>query len=143
MRSSSCERRRCDDQHDAVLDRRSRWQRGFTLIEIANVLMIVGVLTLIGLPTISDSRASVKRTACAERQRRVFEASILYAAENIVADGDVNVQQLIPYYIHQDVAECPESLSQDYDDYTITFQDGRPVDVTCDIEHDGHPWAPH
>jgi prepilin-type N-terminal cleavage/methylation domain-containing protein len=122
---------------------RARRNQGFTLIELANVIMIISVITLIGLPAITDSHASVKRTSCAERQRRIFEAAILYAAENIVPNGDQNVTVLIPDYIKREVAECPESVSPDYDDYTIHFFDGRPIDVTCDIEGVNHPWMPH
>lgn len=118
-------------------------QRGFTLIELANVIMIVSVLVLIGLPTISDSQTTVKRTACAERQRHIFEGAILYAAENIVPNGTISVADLIPGYLNRDVAECPESVTRDYDDYSIVFQDGRPIDVICDIEGDAHPWAPN
>ncbi len=116
--------------------------QGFTLIELANVIMIVSVLTVIGLPTMTDSHATVKRTSCCERQRHVFEAGLLYGAEHFVADGEVNVSVLIPDYVLDNVGECPESVSRDFDDYTIIFQDGQPVDVICDIEGAEHPWAP-
>lgn len=115
-------------------------ERGFTLIELANVIMIVSVLVIIGLPTISDSHEAVKRTSCQERQRKVFEASILYAAENIIPDGDVNVGDLVPDYIKQEVGECPASVTTDYTDYSIVFLDGEPIDVVCDIEGNFHPW---
>ena len=105
--------------------------------------MIVSVLTLIGLPKISDGHAAVKRTSCAERQRAIFEGAILYAAENIVPNGNVNVTVLYPDYLKQTVGECPESVSQDWDDYTIIFANGAPVDVVCDIEGDNHPWSSH
>ena len=118
-------------------------ERGVTLIELANVIMIVSVLTVIGLPTMTDSHATVKRTACCERQRHVYEAAILYGMEHFVADGEVNVSVLIPDYILEDVGECPCSVSADYDDYTIIFQGGQPIDVVCDIEENEHPWAPH
>jgi prepilin-type N-terminal cleavage/methylation domain-containing protein len=118
-------------------------QRGFTLIELANVLMIMGVLMIIGLPAVSDGHKTVKRTACAERQRKIYEGAILYAAENFVPDGSVNVTALYPDYLNSDTGECPSSVTPDYDDYTIVFAGGEPIDVICDIEGDEHPWSPH
>ena len=79
----------------------------------------------------------------AESSYALFEGALLYGAENFIGDGEVNVTALIPDYLHQEVAECPESVSPDYDDYTVIFDDGRPMDVVCDIEGDDHAWASH
>ena len=120
-----------------------RGEAGFTLIELANVVMIMGLLALFAMPAIGSTTFAAKRVNCLDRQRRMFEGSLLYAMENFAPNGNMNVDQLTGSYIRQETAECPESVAVGYDDYTITFLAGEPIAITCDIMGAEHAWEPH
>ncbi len=115
---------------------------GFTLVELANVVAIVGLLAVIAIPRINSTAIAARRTKCQEAQRTIYESSMLYAADNLVGTGDINVNALVGDYVTQSAAECPESTTVGYDDYTIRFVGNEPRDVTCDVVGANHNWAP-
>jgi prepilin-type N-terminal cleavage/methylation domain-containing protein len=118
-------------------------QRGFTLIELMIVIVIIGILVAIGTTNLVRMKENARMASCSCNQRHVLEAGYDYAVNHVVADGDMNVSVLAADgYAPQRLCECPSSNTADFDDYTITWLDGLPIDVGCDVEGANHDWAP-
>jgi prepilin-type N-terminal cleavage/methylation domain-containing protein len=84
---------------------KSRLHLGFTLLEIMITVAIIGLLTVIALPSFFNARATSQKNACIDHLRQISGAKDQYAlSHNGAAPGDLN--QLVPDIIRR-VPTCP------------------------------------
>lgn len=62
--------------------RKVRNQKGFTIMELMIVIVIIGILIAIAVPAYQNFRARAQATACKANQRTVQSAVGLYYADN-------------------------------------------------------------
>lgn len=127
-----------------ITDRAAKKPRaGFTLVELCVALAIIGLLVVLGFPVFSEGQIGAKRNVCRDRQHMVFEAALIYCADNVVPDGNLNVSVLQPNILQATGADCPAQQDGSANDYSIVIVDNGPTDVICDIHGDRHPWEPN
>lgn len=59
-----------------------RWQRGFSLVELICVIVIIASLTSLAMPTIQDAFAKADRVACVSNLRQLSALALLAAQDN-------------------------------------------------------------
>lgn len=116
-------------------------QPGFTLIEMMIVVIVIGILVSIVIANYIRMQRHAGTASCVSNQRNILEACVAYSIDIIVPDGDMNVSDLLAAgSVGASLCDCPEEDVKDNDDYTITWLDGHPRAVTCDVMGAAHNW---
>ncbi|MBD3162167.1 MAG: prepilin-type N-terminal cleavage/methylation domain-containing protein [Candidatus Eisenbacteria bacterium] len=119
--------------------RRVGRQEGFTIVELAIVLVILGILAVMAIPNFLRASDRARRGSCLANQRNLMVTTVLYSADTGFLDGLVNCSVLREDgYATDDLCECPSSADGSLDDYDIRLTDGRVAWTTCLIEGDEH-----
>ena len=115
--------------------------RGFTLIELMIVIVILGILAAISVANLYSMKKNSERASCVSNQHYIVEGAMLYVAEQGVMDAVINVTDLqAGDYISTEPSECPTSTNPDFDDYTITIASQFITVISCDVEPAIHFW---
>jgi prepilin-type N-terminal cleavage/methylation domain-containing protein len=97
-------------------------RRGFTLIEIMIVVLIIAVLLAIAIPNFMKARDTSRAKACVANLRQIDTAKMQWAMDNKKVGTDVPVEaDLIPTYV-KNALTCPSGGS-----YTINAVDTNPA----------------
>lgn len=97
-------------------------KRGFTLVELMVVVIIIGILVAIAIPLYSGIQQKAKESACEANVRTISGAAAMYHAENGSFPADV-VALVTDGYL-QDTPVCPLG-----GEYSIDNDDGV---ASCD-----------
>jgi len=82
-------------------------QAGFTLIEIMIVVVLIGMLATIAIPSYVRARAESQAEACVNNLRQISGAKDRWAIENGKTDGATVLDtDILPYFIEKWPA-CP------------------------------------
>lgn len=100
-------------------------RRGFTLVEIMIVVLIIGMLLAIAVPNFIRARETSRSRTCIANLRRIEGAKEQAAMELRMVGADVPTQaQLEPNYL-KDWPECPSG-----GDYVINAVNANPTCTT-------------
>lgn len=106
-------------------------QKGFTLVELMVVVVIIGVLVAIAIPVYNATTDRAELGACQANQRMIEGAAQQYIANDANAkysdiESDITV---LDEYFQDGVPVCPAGT----DDYTYNADTQQ---VTCPNNHD-------
>lgn len=102
-------------------------EKGFSLVELMVVIVIIGVLIAIAIPVYRNTTEKAELRACHANQRMIEGAASQYAMNEEIDIEDVNDIYVLNDYFSDGVPKCPTSGVA----YSITG--GK---VKCDIhEH--------
>ena len=83
-------------------------KRGFTLTEIMIVLLIIGMIAAIAVPSFVQSRQNARRNVCINNLRLLSAAKEQAALENGYTETFVPTQaQVLPYIKGNTIPLCP------------------------------------
>jgi type II secretion system protein G len=106
--------------------KKGRNQKGFTLVELMVVVVIIGILSAIAVPVYNNVTEKAEASACKANIRTLEGALEAYKAVNDEYPDDLS--DLETEYI-KDVPDCPTKADSDGDaGYTYSSKTG---DVTC------------
>ena len=83
-----------------------RDSKGFTLVELMVVLLIIGILVAIAIPIYNSTQENARLKACQSNLRTIDGAISQYQADGGDVSTLTDVGQLVPTYI-KEVPKCP------------------------------------
>ena len=91
--------------------------KGFTLIEILSVIIIMGILVLIALPAVSRYVEDSRFEAYADTVKRVIDGAITK-----INDGDIKMHESsVTYYIPASCIQTENSLKSPFGEFTDAY----------------------
>ncbi|MDF3129171.1 type II secretion system protein [Kiritimatiellaeota bacterium B1221] len=85
-------------------------KQGFTLVEIMIVVMIIGLLAAIALPSFKKARDEAREKSCINSLRLIEAAKDQYAIDNDIASGTVIPNTELQNYMKgETMPTCPSN----------------------------------
>jgi len=90
-----------------------RSKKGFTLVELMVVVIILGILVAIAIPIYNNVTGDAQKKACAANERTLEGAVAMYQAANGGKKPD-NLDDLVPNFIGE-IPTCPVDGTSGYE----------------------------
>lgn len=74
-----------------LLQRSCSNERGFTLVELMVVIVIIGVLVAIAVPIYNSVTAGARESAYDANERILKSAAAMYFAENVIEEAEITI----------------------------------------------------
>lgn len=112
------------------------YHRGFTLIEIMIVVVILSLLLSVAIPNYFKSHSMSKTTVCKNNLKQITGAVEQWALDNNIPGGtvpnDAQEAQIYADYMRGGKPECPGGGQY------IIYAVGANPQVRCTLESEGH-----
>jgi prepilin-type N-terminal cleavage/methylation domain-containing protein len=124
----------------ASIDRPGR-QEGFTLVELAIVCVVIGILASIAVPNYARTKARANYASCASNARNLYAAATIYAGDHGIRDAVLGSEDLLAAQaVAASLTDCPDDRDNSHDDYDVTIVAGEATDAVCLIYPGEHVW---
>lgn len=108
-------------------------RKGFTLVEIMMVVLIIGALAAMTIPEIIRARETTQRNICINHMVEIRDAIERWALDtNAQPNAEISMSDIVPAYIRRE-PRCPIGNKP----YQLTTVDKDPV-VSCPNKAPGH-----
>jgi type II secretion system protein G len=105
---------------DRIYKMMKRNNKGFTLVELMVVLLIIGILVAIAIPIYNKTQDDAKKKACQSNLRTLDGAAAQYYAANETWPG--NVDDLVNAGYLKTAPNCPANKTAGYNWVNNAFQ---------------------
>ena len=110
------------------------------------IVVIIGLLMSIALPNYIRGRNKARNNICISNQKVIYTAAVMFMNKETDSLEDMGHKERLQALIDRQYIrgtrwlECPSSSDENYDDYTMTFENGFISDIECDEKPSDHTW---